>query len=138
MITKSKVLGMGLAALMAVGMIAAPAIANAQSWRYNRTRSEDSARANALGLGVAGALLLGNHQTTLGTIALGAAALEGIQSQNDIDARHDSYGYSYYYGGDRDDYRRVDRDGDKDRDRDNRGGFWSNPSKDRDRGHDRH
>ena len=151
MITRNKVLGMGLAALMAVGMIAAPSIANAQSWRYrSRTHSEDTARNNALALGAAGLLLLGNHQSTLGTIALGAAGYEAVQMQNDIQRRHDRYGYyqggryygysnngygyngygynSYGYNGysrrddddDRDDYRR-----DRDDQRSHRGRDWA-------------
>jgi hypothetical protein len=98
--THSKILGLSLAAVLSAGFVAAPGLASAQSYRYkSSTHSEDGARTNALALGAAGLLLLGNHQSTLGTIALGAAALQGIQMQNDIKARHDResrYGYNGY------------------------------------------
>ena len=93
----SKMVGLGMAALMSAGLLAAPAMASAQRYR-SRTHNEDTARTNAIALGAAGVLLSANHQSTLGTIALGAAAYEAIQAQNAIDARHrreGRYGYRY-------------------------------------------
>ena len=103
---QSKLVGLGMAALMSAGLLAAPAMASAQRYR-SRTHNEDTARTNAIALGAAGILLSANHQSTLGTIALGAAAYEAIQTQNAIKARHDRearYGYRYndrYYNGGR-------------------------------------
>ena|SRR5579885_1480601 len=108
---RSKFLSMGLAAAMAVGVLAAPALASAQHYHSRSQTRENSTRTSAEVLGAAGLLLLGNHQSTLGTIALGAAALQGVQLQNDIDSRHQReayYGYNSYdrygytnYGSDR-------------------------------------
>ena len=142
MLSRNRILGLGVAALLGIGILAMPASANAQFWhrhRTNPTRSEDSARNNALALAGAGLILMNSHESTLGTIALAGAALEAADMQRDIDNRHDRYGYyrgdryGYYggdrygyYGGDRDDYRyRGDRDRDDyrrrgDRDRDDR------------------
>jgi len=92
----SKMVGLGMGAMISAGLIAAPAMASAQHYR-NRTHNEDTARTNAIALGAAGLLLMGNHQSTLGTIALGAAGYEAIQMQNSIDNRHDRearYGYN--------------------------------------------
>lgn len=135
MFRRHRFIGMGLAALLGLGILAAPNQANAQFYRrhVNRTHNEDSARNNAIALGAAGLILMNSHESTLGTIALAGAALEVGTMQHDIDNRHDRYGYydrgrsyGYYGGGDRDDYRvsRRDRDDrrDGDRDRDDRRG----------------
>lgn len=98
----SKLLGIGLAAFMAAGLVAAPSMAAAQSYRQkSSTHSEDGARTNAIALGAAGLILMNNHQKTLGAVALGAAALQAIQMQNDIKNRHDRedrYGYNTPHG----------------------------------------
>jgi len=74
---RSKFFSAGLAAVMAFGVLAAPALANAQ--RRSRTHSEDTSRNNAIALGAAGVILLNNHQKTLGTIALAGAASQVIK-----------------------------------------------------------
>jgi hypothetical protein len=95
--TRSKFLSAGLAAVLAIGIVAAPATASAQRVRRSSTHSEDTSRNNAIALGAAGLLLLGNHQSTLGTIALGVAATQVVKMQNDISNRHNResrYGYN--------------------------------------------
>ena len=95
----SKLLGLGLAAFLSVGLLAAPGLASAQSYRHrSSTHNEDTARTNAIALGAAGVLLMSNHQQGLGTIALGAAAYETIQMQNAIKDRHNRERYGYYNG----------------------------------------
>jgi hypothetical protein len=106
---RSKFFGAGLAAVMAFGVLAAPALANAQ--RRSRTHSEDTSRNNAIALGAAGVILLNNHQKTLGTIALAGAASQVIKMQNDIDNRHDREN-RYGYNG-RDNRRGNDRSNDR-------------------------
>lgn len=111
MFRRNRLIGIGLAAVLGLGMLAMPNQASAQLFRHrSRTHSEDSSRNNAIALGAAGLILLNSHESTLGTVALAGAALELGQMQHDIDNRHDRYGYSYnnrYYGrrgdGDRDD-----------------------------------
>ena len=132
MLRRHNFIGFGIAALLGLGILAAPSQANAQFYRrhVNRTHNEDSARNNAIALGAAGLILLNSHESTLGTIALAGAALEVGDMQHQIDNRHDRYGYSRgrdygygYNGGDRDDYQvnRRDRDDNRDYDyRDNR------------------
>jgi hypothetical protein len=95
---------------MGLGILVTPTLAGAQSYRYRQnTSAENSSRTGALILGAAGLLLNANHQSTLGTIALGGAAYEAYQMQQQINQRHDQYGYyggnGRYQTGDSDDYR---------------------------------
>jgi hypothetical protein len=98
----SRILKLGLAALMTAGLLAAPGMAGAQSYRQGKsnTRTEDSARNNAIALGAAGVILMNNGQKTLGTIALGAAVQQTLKMQDSIKERHDReddrYGYNRY------------------------------------------
>ena len=97
--TRKRLLGIGIAAVVGFGVLAVPALSGAQSYRYRQdVRKENQDRNNALLLGAAGLLLGANNQSTLGTIALGGAAYEAYQLQQDINHRHNQYGY-YDNGG---------------------------------------
>jgi hypothetical protein len=127
MLTQNRILGAGIAALMAVGLLALPGQASAQYYRHRaRTTREDTTRTNAWILGAAGIALLNNHENTLGTIALGAAVGQVGKLQNEIDDRHrreGRYGRNDRYDNDR--YRRGDGDYDRD-DRNYRRGDYKN------------
>ena len=108
MLTRRSIISTGIAALMGLGILVTPTLAGAQSYRHRQnTTAENSSRTGALLLGAAGLILDANHQSTLGTIALGGAAYETYQMQQQIDQRHDQYGYygGRYQAGDSDDYR---------------------------------
>jgi len=136
-------LKLSIAGLLGVAMLAAPMTASAQYRYRSRTHTEDTSRNNAIALGAVGIILLGNHQKTLGAIALGAAAVEAVKSSQDIDNRHDRYDNrrrrdrNYGYGGGYDVYG-YDNGGryrDRDRDRDDYG--YRSGGRDRDRDRDR-
>jgi hypothetical protein len=94
MLTRKRIVSTGIAALLGIGVLVMPSLAGAQSYRYrSNTSAENSSRNNALLLGAAGLLLSANHQSTLGTIALGGAAYEAYQMQQQINKRHQTYGY---------------------------------------------
>lgn len=106
MLTRKSIVSTGIAALMGLGILVTPTLAGAQSYRHRQnTSAENSSRTGALLLGAAGLLLDANHQSTLGTIALGGAAYETYQMQQQIDQRHDNYGYGTAWGRDSDDNR---------------------------------
>ncbi len=93
MLTRRSNLSTGIAALLGLGILVTPMLAGAQSYRYrHNTSAENSSRTGALILGAAGLLLSANHQSTLGTIALGGAAYETYQMQQQINKRHQRYG----------------------------------------------
>lgn len=108
MLTRKSIVSTGIAALMGLGILVTPTLAGAQSYRYRQnTSAENSSRTGALILGAAGLLLSAHHQSTLGTIALGGAAYETYQMQQQINQRHNQYGYygGQYQAGDSDDNR---------------------------------
>jgi hypothetical protein len=69
---RNRILGIGMAAIVFAGFLAAPSIANADQ---RHRRSSDDTRAKATVLGALGIILVANKQEKLGAIALGAAAL---------------------------------------------------------------
>lgn len=93
---RNRILGIGLSAIVSLGVMAAPAAANAADhWRDRDSRNDH--RTNAALLGIAGVILVGNHKDTLGAIALGAAAVEASRGNDRCDDGRYRRGHDSWY-----------------------------------------
>lgn len=83
--TSRKIIGIALACAMALGFMAVPSSAMAQSRAAKRERTH---RITASALGAAGIYAISRKQTTLGAIALAGSAYEAKRMQDSINKRH--------------------------------------------------